>query len=294
MSTPKIYEPSQWETVNCPFCNSSEYKIYERFGSRLQYTYVKCSNCTLIYSSPRPKYDQHFIDAAYASYYQYADNLSPEDLNSIKQSSLKMFEREIAYISKYDDNKTAVLDIGSGMGTFLLAAKPYYKRSVGLDVSAQMASFVKKQLGIDVIVEQFENFDPGYKFSLIHMSHVLEHVPDPNLWIRHSRKLLGTNGILVINVPYKLGFSHYIQHIFYKLKLKKQFSSSWSDPSRTPDHLFEPTIKSMKYLMEKNNFKIIEYYTYSRKEPTSQKFKFKFFNRWLKLGTNLTLITRPI
>jgi 2-polyprenyl-3-methyl-5-hydroxy-6-metoxy-1,4-benzoquinol methylase len=247
----------------------------------------------LLNSTPRPKYNQEFVDAAYASYYQYADNLSPEDLNSIKQSSLAMFLQEIEYIIRYDKKRSAILDIGSGMGTFLLAAKPYYQKLTGLDVSQQMASFVKKQLGIEVEVAQYENYNPGHKFSLIHMSHVLEHVPDPNRWIQHSRELLDEGGVLVINVPHKMGLSHRLQHMLYKLKLKKQISSSWADPARTPDHLFEPTIDSMKYLLEKNNFEILEYYTYSRKEPTSKKGKYRIMNRWLNLGSNLTLITRP-
>ncbi|HEX6181350.1 MAG TPA: class I SAM-dependent methyltransferase, partial [Chitinophagaceae bacterium] len=237
----KVYTPDAWETINCPVCNSKEFKVYERFGSELQFTYVKCDNCGMIYQSPRPKYNQHFIDAAYASYYQYAENLQLNDLTEIRESSVKMFKRELEYISRYDARRTAVLDIGSGMGTFLYAAKSFYKEAVGLDVSKQMANFVEKHLGVKVFVQQFEEFTYPTKFSLIHMSHVIEHVPDPNLWLQKAKDMLTDEGILVINVPNKYSFSFRLQHLFVKLGLKKQFSASWSDPSRTPDHLFEPT-----------------------------------------------------
>lgn len=294
MAQTSIYVPQSWETINCPVCNSGKFKVYERFGSELQYTYVKCSNCGMIYQSPRPAYNQHFIDAAYASYYQYADNLQLNDLTEIRESSVGMFKKEIEHVSRYDKKKTAVLDIGSGMGTFLYAAKPIYKEAIGLDVSAQMASFVEKHLGVKVFVQQFEQFNYPRKFSLIHMSHVIEHVPDPNLWLRRAKEMLAEDGILVINVPNKYSLSFRTQHLFYKLKLKKQFSSSWSDPTRTPDHLFEPTIRSMKYLLQQNNYEILEYYTYSRKDPASNSsFKSRLFNRWLKIGSNLAFITRP-
>lgn len=294
MAQTSIYVPQSWETINCPVCNSGKHKVYERFGSELQYTYVKCDNCGMIYQSPRPKYDQHFIDAAYASYYQYAENLQLNDLTEIRESSVGMFKKEIEHVSRYDKKKTAVLDIGSGMGTFLFAAKPIYKEAIGLDVSAQMASFVEKHLGVKVFVQQFEQFTYPRKFSLIHMSHVIEHVPDPNLWLIKAKEMLDEDGILVINVPNKFSLSFRMQHLFYKLKLKKQFSSSWSDPTRTPDHLFEPTIRSMKYLLDKNNYEVLEYYTYSRKDPASNSsFKSKLFNRWLKVGSNLAFITRP-
>ena len=92
------YIPKKWESVNCPFCNANVPELYERFGSELQYSYVKCGNCGLIYTNPRPAYDQDFIDAAYASYYQYADNIQVSDLDNINQSSLKMFEGILACV----------------------------------------------------------------------------------------------------------------------------------------------------------------------------------------------------
>lgn len=270
--------------------------MYERFGSELQYSYVKCGECGLIYTNPRPAYDQDFIDAAYASYYQYAENLTLDDLNHINQSSLGMFEKEVEHIIQYDKDKKAVLDIGSGMGTFLLAAKKYYPgNAVGLDVSVQMGAFVEKHVGVKVYIRQFEEFNPGEKFSLIHMSHVLEHVPDPNGWLQHARRILTPGGVLVINVPNKYGIGNRMQHFFYKAGLKKQFAAGWSDPSRTPDHLFEPTLRSMRYLLKKNKFEILEHYTYSRKDPVSNANLFsRIMNRWLKKGTNLAFITRPV
>jgi SAM-dependent methyltransferase len=288
------YKPQAWETVPCPFCGSGTYTIYEKFGSDLQYTYVLCSECSLVYQSPRPKYDKHFIDACYAEYYQFADNLELNDDANVRESSVAMFKKEVDHIIKYDKKRTAVLDIGSGMGTFLYAAKPFYKTVIGLDVSAQMAAFVESKLGVKVFVQQFEDFQFPEKFSLIHMSHVIEHVPDPNKWLRKAKEMLDLNGVLVINVPNKFSFSFRLQHLFTRLKLKKQFSDAWDDPSRTPDHLFEPTIRSMKYLLDKNNFQILEYYTYSRRDPVSKGSTFsKLFNRKLKIGSNITFISTP-
>lgn len=290
------YIPKNWETVNCPFCNSNKPKLYERFGSELQYNYVKCGICGLIYTNPRPVYDQQFIDAAYASYYQYAENLKLSDLDNINESSYKMFEKEVDHIVQFDKDRERALDIGSGMGTFLLAAKKYYPgNAVGLDMSTKMAEFVESNIGVKVHIQQYEGFHPPEKFSLIHMSHVLEHVPNPNQWLQHTRNILTGKGILVINVPNKMGIGNRMQHFFYKAGLKKQFANGWSDPSRTPDHLFEPTLGSMRYLLKKNNFEILEEYTYSRRDPVSNGSLFsKLLNRGVKLGSNLAFITRPV
>lgn len=288
------YIPDAWETVPCPFCNSTDCTLYERFGSELQFSYVLCNNCHLVYQSPRPVYNQHFIDAAYADYYQYAEDIKADDFEKIPESGVAMFKKEIQQIIRYDKKRTLALDIGSGMGTFLYAAKPLYKKVIGLDVSVKMAEFIKKALDVTVYIKQFEEFDYPEKFSMIHMSHVLEHIPNPNEWLQKAKNILDDSGVLVINVPNKFSFSYRLQYFFYKLKLKKQFSSSWSNPARTPDHLFEPTIPSMLYLLEKNGYTVLEYYSYSRKDPVSDQSSFsKFMNRYLKIGSNLAFITTP-
>lgn len=294
MNKEEGYYPSSWETVNCPFCNSNSFKVHERFGHKLQYTYVKCNNCSLVYSSPRPTYNQEFIDKAYASYYQFAENLKLNDFTKVNESGIPMFTQELEHISSFDSNKTAVLDIGSGMGTFLYAAKKVYPLCVGLDVSVQMGNFIEKNLGIKVYNQQFENFEYPTKFSLIHMSHVIEHVPNPNEWLQKAKKMLLQDGILVINVPHKHSLSNQLQYLFYKLGIKKQVSSGWNYPHRTPDHLFEPTVKSMLLLLKKHGYEVLDYFTYSRKDPTSAKTFFaKLMNRTFKLGTNLSFIVQP-
>lgn len=287
------YIVPEWEIVNCPVCNSNQFREYEKFGSKMQYTYVECLDCSLIYSSPRPKYDQDFIDSCYATY-QFFDGAGLNDLENIHTSSKSMFDKEINNLMKFDKLRTNVLDIGCGMGTFLYAAKPHYKKLTGLDVSEKMANFVRTKMGVNVILEQFQDHRSTEPYSLIHMSHVLEHIPNPNAWMQHARKLLHPEGILAINVPNKMSLSRRLKHGFYKLGLIKQYSSSWKDPTRTPDHLYEPTIKSFLQLIKQNNFTVLDYYTYSRKDPVSDSgFFTKLFNRTLKKGTNLSFIVTP-
>ena len=125
----KAYKPEFWETVSCPFCDSSKNRVYEKFGSELQYTYVLCSNCQLVYQSPRPRYDQSFIDAAYSSYYQFSNSINLNDETEIAESSVSLFKKEIENLLSFDKERTSVLDIGSGMGTFLFVAKQYYQKA---------------------------------------------------------------------------------------------------------------------------------------------------------------------
>lgn len=287
------YVPQAWENTSCPFCRSEENKLYEKFGSELQYTYVRCKNCGLIYQNPRPVYNQHFIDAAYADYYQYAENLTLEDLTRVRESSLDMFREEVQYISRFDKKKTAVLDVGSGMGTFLYAAKDIYPKAVGLDVSQKMAAFIEKNMGLKVYVEQLEKFNYPGKFSLIHLSHVIEHVPNPNEWLQKVKQLMDADSILVINVPNKHSLGGRVKYLLYRVGLKRQVSSGMNDASKTPDHLYEPTVRSLRLVLEKHGLEIIELFTYSRKDPTSTRSAFsRILNRTFHGGTNISAICK--
>jgi SAM-dependent methyltransferase len=288
------YVPLAWEEVPCPFCGSDDASLYERFGSALQYTYVLCRRCRLVYSSPRPRYDAHFVEAAYASYYQLTDTvaLGPDTL--VRESSVPMFREEVAHLVQFDARRSAVLDVGSGMGTFLFAAKPLYEEAVGLDVSPRMAAFVEAQLGVRVHLDRFEDFVHPRKFSLIHMSHVLEHVPDPNRWLRKAASLLDDGGILAVNVPNKFSAGARVQHLAYRLRLKRQFQRGWSDPARTPDHLFEPTLPSMRFLLARNGYEILDHHSYSRRDPASRRTPLaRLVHRGLKVGSNLAFVARP-
>jgi SAM-dependent methyltransferase len=287
------YIPQAWEKVNCPFCEANDSRLYERTGSDFQYTYVCCKNCGLIYQNPRPVYNQHFIDAAYADYYQYAENLSLNDLAKVQESSYDMFKEEVRYISAFDKRKSAVLDIGSGMGTFLFAAKDLYPKAIGLDVSVKMAEFIEKNMGLKVYVEQLESFSYPEKFSLIHMSHVIEHIPNPNVWLEKAKEFMYDDSILVVNVPNKFALGARVKHFLYKWGIRKRISSGMKDPSRTPDHLYEPTVRSLEIMLKKHNYDILELYTYSRKDPTSTKSFFsKLMNRRLRVGTNIAAICK--
>ena len=69
-----------------------------------------------------------------------------------------MFKEEVENLLKYDNIRSNVLDIGSAMGTFLFAAKPYYRKAIGLDVSAEMASYASKNVGVTIYLKQFNEF----------------------------------------------------------------------------------------------------------------------------------------
>lgn len=281
----KKYIPHEWETLNCPYCNSENHTLHEKYGYELQFTYVKCSNCGLIYQSPRPKYDEKFLQDAYGQYFVFNSNYQ------YSPKIIAMWEKEIYEMLKYDTQKSAIIDIGSAMGDFLKAATKYYDRCVGVEVGENMAKFIEEQLPVKVYRGQFDEISFSGKYSCIHMSHVIEHVPNPTDWLTKSKAILEKDGILVISVPNMNSMDRRFKLFLKRMGLRK---GDWKEDWRTPDHLFEPTINSTLRFLKDNGFRTLEYYTYSRKDMDANTFMGKIYNRKLKWGSNLRFFVTPV
>jgi SAM-dependent methyltransferase len=281
------YEPKAWEEVPCPFCGSAERRLYERFGWKLRFTYQWCLGCGLVYQSPRPRYDDDFVRDAYGDYFTFSEDFRPGD--PVNHATQANWEELVAEVATFDRQRTAVLDVGSGMGSFLLAARPLWGRAEGVEISDKMRAFVQREIGVRVHGVPFETLAPEGRFSCIHMSHVLEHVPDPSAWMARARALLEEGGLLVVAVPNMLSLDRRYQLLLKRARLRK---GEWG-PSKTPDHLFEPTVPSMLRFLDRQGFDVVSHYTYSRSDETSRKPFSRLYRRRLLLGSNARFYARP-
>lgn len=282
-----VYEPKEWEDVACPVCGSQKRSLHERFGDRRQYSYQLCLSCHLVYLSPRPKYDQEFVRDAY-EYYADEDDRYEHTLEFLESTSADAVA-ESAEIRSFDPAGTALLDVGCAMGNFLLGARKNYKNVYGLEVSRRMAAFVTKTLGVEVYTTPFEDLSTDVRFSCVYMSHVIEHIPDPNAWLRKAQTLLADNGIVVLNVPNMFSLDRRVKLFLKRLGLRKGVWEAW----RTPDHLYEPTLPGMRELFSRNDFEILSFYTYSRKDIVSSSWWAKWYHRGWYFGSNFRFITAP-
>jgi SAM-dependent methyltransferase len=280
MTAKKEYEVASWEQTNCPVCGSDDSKLYERFGYKLKFTYVRCKNCLTVYQNPRPHYDSRFVEEAYDD---YATGRWFYNEPGYYEKNALQFDKEIKEIMQFDQKRSGVLDIGPGVGLFLFSAKKFYPETIGLEISKNLARIIENKIGVPVYTDNFEQFNPGRKFSCINLSHVIEHVPNPNQWLQKAKSLLEPDGLLVVDVPNWFSWGQKLKWFLKKIKLRK---GEWP-PEKMPEHLYEPGIPGMRQLFKQNNFKILKYYTYSRKDLISEKMPGRIFQRGFKAGSNL-------
>jgi 2-polyprenyl-3-methyl-5-hydroxy-6-metoxy-1,4-benzoquinol methylase len=283
------YTPKEWEAVACPFCNTAKHSVYERYGDTWQYTNVKCLQCGLIYQNPRPKYDSSFVHDAYEYYAEDTlKNLSDPKKYIDEVSAKSQCDDCVEEILRYDTQGAGILDVGSYTGVFLHSALKRYPKAYGAEVSTRMAEFTEKWVGAKVFLEKYEDIQVRERFSCIYMSHVIEHIPNPKEWLEQSKKLLADGGVLVISVPNGLSFTRHIKIFLKRIGLRK---GRW-EPWRTPDHLYEPTIRSIVWFLKENGFDVLHYKTYSRKKEVDNSLWGKLIHQKLHWGSNLRLFAK--
>ncbi|MDO8427376.1 MAG: class I SAM-dependent methyltransferase [Deltaproteobacteria bacterium] len=215
------------------------------------YGIIDCEACGFIHIDPVPSKDD--LDKVYREEY-YRDEKPLfiqrviEDLEwweSVYDDRLSLLE------SKLPDERRTMLDIGCGPGYFLKRASVRGWRCLGVEPSMQAATHARS-IGVDVVNAFFDSTFPeraGRKFDAVHLSEVLEHVPDPASILKASARLLNSDGVVCCVVPNDYSP---VQKV---LKERLNFRAYWLAP---PHHINYFTFDSLSGLLKRCGFKVIE------------------------------------
>jgi 2-polyprenyl-3-methyl-5-hydroxy-6-metoxy-1,4-benzoquinol methylase len=177
---------AETETVACCLCGGTGQKVMRSFGAlRL----VRCG-CGLVFFSPR-----HTEERLRRIYSQ--DRLNQLESNAgYFEEDVEEFGRRLKLAEKYV-KPSSVLDVGCSTGTFLVSCQRRgYGRGAGVDLNEKTNEYCREKLGLDVSCA----FPQG-RFDLIHMSDVIEHLPDPAGYLLSLRESLSDGGLLMLTTP---------------------------------------------------------------------------------------------
>jgi 2-polyprenyl-3-methyl-5-hydroxy-6-metoxy-1,4-benzoquinol methylase len=185
------------ENVRCNFCGTDNRsrKVLQSDGFR----YVRCRKCGFIYQDPRPSFS-HLKNIVYTDkYFNY--ELRNQD-NFFALMKLNLGDFGFDGITARMPARKRFLDIGSATGLLLNHVRSRGWVPVGVELCGKSAEYTKKHFGIHVHNTTLEQVHfPGGYFDAIHMSHIIEHVPDPLFTLKEVRRILKPGGILLIITP---------------------------------------------------------------------------------------------
>lgn len=165
------------------------------------------------------------------------------------------------YLKKFNNN-CKVLEIGAGSSPHLRYVKHEFAQYFFLENSKFAIDFLKKEFGNDkrFYFKSYKGKKIPYKknyFDRIIISHVLEHISDPESFLKEMMMKLKKNGILSIALPSDPGLLWRFGRFFLKLfsvKKKLGLSSLEYDYMIASEHINSifNLISIIKYKYKKN------------------------------------------
>lgn len=271
--------------TSCSVCQSEELIHFCRSDA---YDYKKCSSCGHILLSNPPS------EREMEEYYQYEEKRSKKELKKVSpllflvvtNKTLARFAQywgglinksRGSFVDKYftDAKPKSVLDIGCGPGGFLAQMSSCGWDVFGTEIGEKLIKMAKVNTKSRNIYKSstLNRLLRKRKFTAVTLWHVLEHLFKASLLVEDVKKGLSKDSLIIIEVP--CGDS-------LNLKL---FKGNWTH-LMAPQHLNFWTATSMKKLMEKNSYRIVNV-------SYPLHFPFIFFSSFVKTQ-KLSIFLAPI
>jgi SAM-dependent methyltransferase len=215
-----------------------------------EYEIIKCDHCGFIHVNPIPS------EGALGHLYreQYYTLEKPQFIDR-QLEDLEWWH--VVYNERYDflekhlpAERRRMLDIGCGPGFFLQRGIERGWNCLGIEPSRQASEYAKG-LGVEVLncfLHKAGFEEREQQFDVIHLSEVLEHIPDPLSLCKSAYTLLDKGGILCVVVPNDY---NPVQKL---LKEQLGFPPYWIGP---PHHINYFTFESLKRLLKRIGFNIL-------------------------------------
>lgn len=270
MSLSEGYKRIETEAVpQCLLCGKRGIERYRAlddalFGAPGSWAFSECISCRLLWLNPAPVAAS--IGIAYANYYTHrgrrngrrrqnhnssiaVDGLRVAHYLLLNSPVFRSSYRAGRYC--YLDTLTpgSVLEVGCGDGWRLALLREMGWRVVGQEVDPVAARIATRRHNIPVHVGFLDTaeFEPE-SYDAVIMSHVIEHVPDPQSLLRVCLKLLKPGGRIVVVTPNSMSF------------LRGIFGQSWQglDP---PRHYYVFSSEALEQLVVESGFEVSRTHT---------------------------------
>ncbi len=225
--------------VECNLCGSSGRTL---LWNCKDYSFSKCNNCKLIYQHPQPV--QKDLSLRYGSdYFEYEINNEKVFFNLMLKTLADIkFEN---LISGFRIPGSEFLDVGCATGLLLEYMNSMGWVSRGVELCESSANYGNKTRKVDIYngtLEEAEYSDN--QFSVIHSSHLIEHLTSPSDYVKEVYRILKPGGYFITTTPNAAS----LQAIL--------FGKNWR--SAIADHMFLFSVSTLSEMIKKHGFSIIK------------------------------------
>jgi 2-polyprenyl-3-methyl-5-hydroxy-6-metoxy-1,4-benzoquinol methylase len=251
--------------VDCPLCSSKHSRTYHKYGDELQYTFVRCTDCSFIYQNPRFEYNDLFLQWAYSWYGDdFIEKVKALSISSFLNDNVGYHQYKKDLIEKYCEKRPyTLLDVGCACGQFLSFFHGKNCLATGVETSQKQVNFIADHFKFEAVCGTLETLLPARAqyFDVTHIAHTLEHLPNPKETISQLKALTKPGGLVFVEVPNVRSYQNRMSQIRANFGLRKNL---WKSDD-FPEHLVEFTPKTLRKLMQDSGLEIVFLQTHSRK-----------------------------
>lgn len=222
----------------CPVCGGKVFLPYlkckDHTVSHETFQLIKCENCKLAITSPRPAPEDlghYYLSDDYISHAKSSKSLFDKVYKTARLYTLK-WKLNLVKENLRTKTKSTILDFGCGTGEFLQTCKQNGLVTTGVEPS-DIARTHAAELTRGKVHSTLEEVEGN--FQVITLWHVLEHVPDLNDMLDQLKTKLEKDGIMFIAVP---------NHQSYDARIYQERWAGYDVP-RHLWHFSEPTMNQL-------------------------------------------------
>jgi len=226
------------EFVNCILCNSDDTfnhveSVCDRFKKENNYNILECE-CGMVMLNPRPtinEIEKHYSNKDYQPHYKKNNFIS----FLYKTAQIINNKSKISLIEKYF-KKSSLLDFGGGDGQFssFMINKNWKSYYYEPNLDKKNKNHIYSLLDLN-----------QFTFDVVTMFHSIEHIHNIDESLEVIYKVLDKDGVLVLSFPNYYAYE------------KSFFNKDWIAYD-APRHLYHFSPKTIKKILIKNKFEIIE------------------------------------
>ena len=226
-------------SINCNLCGSPLRRPYWDCG---EYIFSRCNNCSLIYQYPQPV--QTDLSLRYNDdYFEYEINNEEAFFGLMIKTldDIRFSERSSFLLNPGAE----FFDVGCATGLLLAHMETFGWKSRGVELCPSSAEYGKNIRKLDIFNGTLE--EAGYsdnQFSVIHSSHLIEHLTDPSEYINEVFRILKPGGFLITTTPNATSLQAGL------------FGKNWR--SAIGDHMYLFSLRTLTRLIKAQKFNIIQ------------------------------------
>ncbi len=270
-------------TPRCPLCQDSE--VVLRYALR-QKNIWRCPPCRILFADSVPG-----EESLKTRYEEAAPEFEFKYFESFKDLRARSFKRGLQTLRDFV-KPGLLLDIGTGLGFFLVEAQRSGWEAEGLEGSEKVARHARKVLKLSVRAGSVEEASSGGKrYRVVTLWDVLEHLPDPKGTLCQIRSFLEEKGMVIIRTPIYDSLIPAVLAFFYRVSggrirfgLEKIFE----------EHLFHFSEQGLRLLLGRCGFRAVCAYREDYIDPGALRRKEWARNPFIRWGALLLIAASHI